>query len=166
MSDDDKTPLKYLKDLPGHETSVATLNYSDDGLWSGKLCEYHRLTAGSTDSSALLHGNQSIKLDHPAYVKSMLPNPHSLPYILTGSDDEHIRVWDGTAGSVPLSIVPGHCGEVTVLAPWTWDRNGDKVQAIVSASLDGTLRRWTIQGMLELFTFDMYRSVTAYEAGL
>lgn len=107
------------------------------------------LTTGSTDNSALLHGVRKVSLPHPNYVKSMLPNPHNLPYILTGSDDEHIRVWDGAVeegASAPLSVVPGHCGEVTALAPWIWERDGVNELAIVSASLDGTLRRWTMKG--------------------
>lgn len=129
---------------------MAALAVSDDGLWSGRCWSNSKLRAGSTDNTAALHAERKVRLQHPKFVKSVLPNPHSLPYILTGSDDEHIRVWDGNAGeetlSTPLSVVMGHCGEVTAMAPWIWERDGTKERAVVTASLDGTLRRWTITG--------------------
>jgi WD40 repeat protein len=93
----------------------------------------YALTSASMDKSAILHTTPPIILPHPTYVKSIL----SLDYTLTGSDDEDIRVWDGAKC---ISTVPGHCDEVTALRSW-----GAKV---VSASLDGTLRRWEMRELL------------------
>lgn len=126
---------------------------TDDGLWSGlsHFCDNAYSTA-STDNTATLHSPRQQVFVHPNFVKSILPHPHNLAYVVTGSDDENIRVWDGAATDgkhhTALSTVVGHCGEVTALAPWIWERDGKKAHAIVSASLDGTLRRWTIEGAL------------------
>lgn len=103
------------------------------------------------DNTARLHGPSPAVLTHPRFVKSILPSPNGLPYIITGSDDEDLRVWDIStitdAKAKPLSVVPGHCGDVSALATWVKEENGKKVVSVVSASLDGTLRRWTMSGM-------------------
>ncbi len=102
------------------------------------------------DNTARLQGTHDAVLQHPSYVKSILINPNGLPYILTGSEDEDIRVWDaaavGEAGVPPVAVVPGHCGEVSALATWIRETDGNKEVSVVSASLDGTLRRWTMTG--------------------
>lgn len=102
------------------------------------------------DNSARLHGPQPATLPHPSYVKSILAHPNGLPYIVTGSEDEDIRVYSSAAVGdpdvKPLSVVPGHCGEVSGLATWLKDSEGKKEVMVVSVSLDGTLRRWSING--------------------
>jgi WD40 repeat protein len=104
------------------------------------------------DNTARLNGPQPAVLKHPRFVKSILPSPNGLPYIVTGSDDEDLRVWDvstiGDAEAQPLSVVSGHCGDITALATWVKEENGKKTVSVVSASLDGTLRRWTMKGLL------------------
>lgn len=109
-----------------------------------------QLTPASMDNTAMFHGQPAATLVHPRYAKAVLPHPNSLPYILTGSEDEHIRVWDannlGATNKTPLSIVVAHCGEVTAFA--VWERLGAEVM-VVSASLDGTLRRWSVKGRFE-----------------
>jgi WD40 repeat protein len=100
------------------------------------------------DYSAMFHGTPSATLVHPRYVKAVLPHPNGMPYILTGSEDEHIRVWDASnlerTNKTPLSVVVAHCGEVTAFGLWM---SGSEVK-VVSASLDGTLRRWSMKGTL------------------
>lgn len=102
------------------------------------------------DNTARFTGLAPSVLHHPSYVKSILPNPSGLPYIITGSDDEDIRVWDSTtleeSNSTPLSLVPGHCGEVSSLATWIKEDGGKKEVIVVSAGLDATLRRWSLDG--------------------
>lgn len=102
------------------------------------------------DKTARFHGEHPVTLKHPSYVKSVLPQPFGLPYILTGAEDEEIRVWDSTdlhaTKSKPLSVVSGHCGEVTAMAPWSKCVNGRSVPHVVTAGLDGTVRAWTVQG--------------------
>ncbi|TXT16073.1 hypothetical protein VHUM_00576 [Vanrija humicola] len=137
---DSPAPLSFVRDMESHDTSVSQVVAVEDGLWSASM-----------DNTAKLQGLSSQKLVHPSYVKSILPNPQALPYIITGCEDENIRLWDANnldAKPKPLSIVEGHCGEVTALGVWIKDENGKKVVTIVSGSLDGTLRRWTIQELL------------------
>jgi WD40 repeat protein len=102
------------------------------------------------DNTARLNGPQNAVLKHPKYVRSILPNPSGLPYIITGSEDEDIRVWDGASigdkNVRPLSVVQGHCGVVSALATWLKEEDGKRQVSVVSASLDGTLRRWTMTG--------------------
>lgn len=87
----------------------------------------------------------------------MLPLPSSFhsssaPLVLTGSSDEEIRVWDVTnfedaSGDAKLvSVVEGHFGEVGSLATWIREEDGRKSGWVVSAGLDGFLRRWTMDG--------------------
>jgi len=116
------------------------------------------------DNTARLHGPTPAVLPHPRFVKSILPSPNGLPYIITGSDDEDMRVWDISTitdpKAKPLSVVPGHCGEVTALATWVKeDESGKRVVSVVSASLDGTLRRWTMSGELNVSAWAMSRLV-------
>ncbi|CAK9785580.1 putative cytoplasm protein [Cutaneotrichosporon oleaginosum] len=135
-------PLAFSRNLPGHETSVSQLAAVDDGLWSASM-----------DYSAMFHGSPSATLVHPRYVKSVLPFPDGMPYILTGSEDQHIRVWDASnlerTNKTPLSVVIGHCGEVTAFALWAFEQDGRHEVKVVSASLDGTLRRWSMKELLD-----------------
>lgn len=106
--------------------------------------------AVSMDKTARFHGEPSVVLKHPSYVKSILPQPFGLPYILTGAEDEEIRVWDAAnlhaTKNQPISVVSGHCGEVTAIAQWSRTENGKSVLYVVTAGLDGTVRSWTVQG--------------------
>jgi WD40 repeat protein len=99
----------------------------------------------SVDQSArcLPRDRPAIKLVHPSAVRSVLPIPSTITrraLVLTGADDEEIRVWDVEDPDMPVlvSTVPGHCGPVTGLAVWD--------ARVISSSLDGTLRYWTMQG--------------------
>lgn len=72
--------------------------------------------------------------------------------MLTGSSDEEIRVWDVTnfedaSGDAKLVVtVEGHFGEVGALRVWVRDQDGRKSGWVVSAGLDGFLRRWAMDG--------------------
>ena len=98
------------------------------------------------DKRAILHSlgtRRQTRLEHSSYVKSILSIPAELAgkaLLLTGSEDENIRVWDAEAAwegrAVLLSTVQGHCDQVSAIRTW---RKKDGV-IIVSAALDGTLR--------------------------
>lgn len=117
------------------------------------------------DKTARFHGDPSVVLKHPSYVKSLLPQPFGLPYILTGAEDEEVRIWDAAnlqaTKNQPISIVSGHCGEVTAIVPWLKAENGKSIPHVVTAGLDGTVRRWTIQGREELWAVDADRDRAA-----
>jgi hypothetical protein len=71
--------------------------------------------------------------------------------------DEDIRVYDvsevlenvtreGEASAKEIASVKGHFGEVSALKCWIKETESGKAPWVVSASLDGTLRRWSMKG--------------------
>ncbi|KIR43751.1 cytoplasmic protein [Cryptococcus deuterogattii 99/473] len=138
--------LVYQDDIPGHETSVAKLIVAEEGLWSVSM-----------DKTAILHpfaDASAFTIPHNSYVKSILPltsfalpNAHSL--VLTGSEDEDIRVWDIESQPPKLKgTIQGHCAEVSDIKPYLRERDGKPELVVVSAGLDATLRTWTVQDVL------------------
>jgi hypothetical protein len=74
--------------------------------------------------------------------------------------DEDIRVYDvseilenvtreGEAAAREIASVKGHFGEVSALKCWIKETESGKEPWVVSASLDGTLRRWSMKGSSE-----------------
>lgn len=81
---------------------------------------------------------------------SLLHLPH-LSLLLTGSSDEHLRVYDlapGEASARFVRLVEGHCADVISLRRWFRSDGNEKGEWVVSASLDGTLRRWRLADLL------------------
>ena len=70
--------------------------------------------------------------------------------VVTGGEDEDLIVWDVSTlpGDQPKTIatVEGHCGEISSIKSLEGVKG--KGWVAVSTSLDGTLRRWTLQGTL------------------
>lgn len=120
--------LDYQRDLDGHETSVAGLLCTEEGLWSGRLCS-DIANVVSMDKTAKLG---KLKLEHASYVRAITATNE---LIVTGCEDEDIYVWDGDK---LLGKVTGHCAGVTCLQVWKG--------LVISGSLDATLRFWTRQG--------------------
>jgi WD40 repeat protein len=73
-------------------------------------------------------------LEHPDFVKCVCV---AGSLVITGARDEQIRVWDSTNGKC-MHIFEGHFDEVSSL----------KVvgTTLYSASLDGTIRTWDLNG--------------------
>ena len=95
-------------------------------------------------------------ITHPTGFRAVLPLPihpqldaDAFPYLLGGSGDL-IRVYDISSLEEPEFIreVEGHWHDVTHLRVWLRDRKEGKGKEvwIVSASLDGTLRKWRLAG--------------------
>jgi WD40 repeat protein len=92
-------------------------------------------------------------LQHNKAIKCILPlcaTPLAEPYLITGSGDA-IRVYDISTLDEPELVAEfdAHSHDVTSLAYWM--RPGKSGRGpeiwIVSASLDGTLRKWKLVGM-------------------
>lgn len=95
-------------------------------------------------------------ITHPVAVRSILPlslTDLAEPYIVTGAGDV-IRIYDISNPDEPELIgeVDGHWHDVTALRLWvrrtTVGDNKTRVEPwIISASLDGTIRKWRLQGL-------------------
>jgi len=104
------------------------------------------------DKSAQFFDSRSGKtqnIAHESSVHSVLLLPEdctSRSILITGSDDEDLRLWeteDEWKTYRMISRVPGHCGPVTAIRCVA---DGQNKYTILTGSLDGTLRRWTIPG--------------------
>lgn len=101
-------------------------------------------------------------IQHPTAVKTILPLSLTAlgePYLLTGSGDV-IRVYDVSSLHEPelIAETDGHWHDVTALRLWIRESKIEgepgKVRRepwVVSASLDGTLRRWKLTGKLNFW---------------
>ena len=105
------------------------------------------------DKTAILHsygGGTRVVIPHITYVRSVLAIPPEMTprqLVVTGSDDEVLRVWEISDDNAPLlvSTVDGHCGTVNTIRLWKETAN-PAFWSIVSGDLDGTIRRWTLKG--------------------
>ena len=98
-------------------------------------------------------------ISHRTAVRSVLPlqiTPLAEPYLLTASGD-FIRAYDISSPNEPelLGELDGHWHDVTALRLWMRksqiEGEAGKIKVepwIVSASLDGTLRKWRLLGKL------------------
>lgn len=92
-------------------------------------------------------------IPHPTAVKTLLPlqlSPLEEPYLITGSGDI-IRTYEISSLDSPaelLSAIDAHWHDVTILKLWLRlfeEGNVKKIEPwIVSASLDGTIRKWRL----------------------
>lgn len=112
------------------------------------------ISLASMDNTAMFHkldGTQPLRIVETTYIRSILPMEHvegAEHLLLTGSDDENIRVYDieDSEKGAPrlLAVVPGHAYQVSDLSVWgsggAWE--------VLSASFDQTIRRWSLQGEL------------------
>ncbi len=94
-------------------------------------------------------------ITHPTTVRCILPlstTDLAEPYVLTGAGDM-IRVYDVSSPQEPelISEMDAHWHDVTALRLWVRKFAGDdgrqRVEPwIISASLDGTIRKWRLTG--------------------
>ena len=124
---------------------------------------YHLIRIGSTDETIILHyhpANATPKIrvspiTLPKPVKAILPlslTDLSEPYLLAAYGDV-IRVYDVSSPESPEVIqdIDAHWHDVTALRLWFRKSENEKGQMtiepfIISSSLDGTLRRWSLKG--------------------
>lgn len=101
-------------------------------------------------------------LAHPVAVRAILPlgtTDLAEPYVLTGAGDI-IRAYDVSAPAEPelLGEVDAHWHDVTALRLWVRRSAGADGQTrvepwVISASLDGTIRRWRLSGAWPALSF-------------
>jgi WD40 repeat protein len=129
---------RKLADLPGHERSILSCQFSPDG---------DRLLTISTDLTIRLwdgrDGSLIAKLDHPVlsrvgwrkFPQAMFDRPGST--ILTVNNDETARLWNAKTGA-QIVVLAGHRGLVTAA---TFSPDG---AFVFTASRDSTARLWKV----------------------
>lgn len=100
------------------------------------------------DRSAIFHANPRITFQHTTSLHSFVPIPSEMTsrnLVVTGGEDENLTVWEDSGdGFTPISRVEAHSHVVSTLRIWQPE---GQVGLVLSGSLDGTIRRWTLQGM-------------------
>ena len=161
-------------ELQHHRTKINEMIYGHGQLWSGNQKYYfnaHHLTKSmqqaSSDETARAQHDPPLDttdkvrpmppITHPTAVRAILPLSTTLlaePYLLTGAGDV-IRAYDISSPDEPelLGEMDAHWHDVTALRLWmrksTIEGEHGKFKLepwVVSASLDGTLRKWKLLG--------------------
>ncbi|KAI8998774.1 WD40 repeat-like protein [Trametes punicea] len=151
-----------LEELKHHRTRVNDMVYGNGQLWTASTDETvqvvpHPAPAPTSGATAT---KPPPPIQHPAAVRALLPlalTPLGEPYLLTGAGDV-IRAFDVSSLEEPelLSEMDAHWHDVTALRLWMrrsaveGTPGAVKVEPwIVSASLDGTIRRWRLSELLQ-----------------
>lgn len=117
--------------LTPHETSIYSLRFDMDGdLWTA--------SADKTCKKLVREGKApwtvGESFEHPDFVRDVAITDR---WVVTACRDEHVRVWDQSSGKL-WHVYEGHYDEVTVLLVLP------HANAVVSASIDATIRRWSL----------------------
>lgn len=113
-----------------HETGIWQIRFdSNADLWTASADN----TAKHLDRERNWQADTSLL--HPDFVKDIVVD-EQLGLVITACRDEEVRVWD-IASSKLVCTYTGHFEEVTALAMTSQ-------HTVVSASIDGTLRRWSL----------------------
>ncbi|TFK86376.1 WD40 repeat-like protein [Polyporus arcularius HHB13444] len=164
ISKDNGTPPRWRSTLVGelqhHRTKVDDMIYGNGLLWTASTDETVHIIPHVAPAPAPAPGTKPIPpIQHPTAVRTILPlsvTPLGEPYLLTGSGDV-IRVYDVSSPEEPelIAEIDAHWHDVTALRLWIRKSQVEgepgKVRVepwIVSASLDGTLRRWRLDDLL------------------
>lgn len=160
--------------VTGHRTGVNDICYAKGELWTGSYWQrYSRIArsradcnfaAASSDDTALLTllpapeapARAPPPIQHPTAVRALLPLAHTPigePLLVTAAGDV-LRLYDVSEPANPslLSTTDAHWHNIIALGLWYRRTGGSALSVclepwIVSASLDGTIRRWKLEGM-------------------
>ncbi|KAG9103127.1 hypothetical protein FRC06_000153 [Ceratobasidium sp. 370] len=166
-------PTTSRRLVPVGELKAHTMGVTD--MWVA----YGRVWSSSTDDTIRvqsLDNAATVSVLHPTHVRSLLPvhlTPAAAPVLLSGGSDGAIRIWDLQDGEDDIAAIDGrgvnkdgvvdvHSHDVSALGLWVRDPSVEKdktadgfaqvrqVEAwVVSASLDGTLRRWKLDDLVD-----------------
>ncbi|KAJ1979061.1 hypothetical protein H4R34_002974 [Dimargaris verticillata] len=132
--------IYLFSETPCYDNRVAYSHVADQGSGLAED-DYYELWSVSADKTALQWSMAKAQpvttLTHSDFVKAVLVTQ---AHVVTGSCDEQIRVWDKASGKCLKTLV-GHFDEVGCLG----HAGGD---TLVSASLDGTVRKWSLKQIL------------------
>jgi len=143
-------------ELKHHRTRINEVVYGDGHLWSASADETIQLHAYPPPTDPKL--KPSPPITHTTAFRAVLPvylhpklDSDAFPYLLGGTGD-CIRVYDVSSLDEAEFIreVEGHWHDVTHLRTWIRESvDGTKRDVwVISASLDGTLRKWKLSELV------------------
>ncbi|QHN94661.1 Coatomer subunit [Arachis hypogaea] len=86
--------------------------------------------------------------EHTDYIRSLAVHPF-LPYVVSASDDNVLKLWDWKKSWACLKTFQGHSHYVMSVA-----FNPKDPSTFASASLDGTLKIWSVDSSAPILTLD------------
>lgn len=120
------------KPILAHDTSVYRLRFDSEGdLWTASADKTAKHLVRIRDWEA------DTVLQHPDFVRDVVVAEQS-GLVATACRDEEVRVWDVSSGDL-VCTYSGHFEEVTGLALV------DGGKKVVSVSIDGTVRQWSLE---------------------
>ncbi|THX32732.1 WD40 repeat-like protein [Aureobasidium pullulans] len=130
-----------------HETSVNRLRFEDSLVVDAEDADADAdLWTASSDKTAqrLVRSRDwasDTTLSHPDFVRDIVIDQQA-GWVITACRDEEVRVWGSSSGKLAC-VFSGHFNEVTGLALMP-PAQGSRASRVVSVSIDGTLRVWTL----------------------
>ncbi|KAH7889920.1 WD40-repeat-containing domain protein [Phlebopus sp. FC_14] len=135
-----------------HRTGVTEMYYGGGKIWTASSDETVQVTIYPSDPSST---KPPPPLNHPKPVRAILPlslTPLAEPYVVTAFGDV-IRLYDVSTLREPeiLGEIDAHWHDVTAIKLWMRTSRDERGRMriepwIVSASLDGTIRKWRFSG--------------------
>ncbi|KAI4747992.1 WD40 repeat-like protein [Aureobasidium sp. EXF-12298] len=133
--------------LRPHETSVNRLRFEDSLVVDAEDADADAdlWTASSDKTAQRLVRSRNWQTDttlaHPDFVRDIVIDQQA-GWVITACRDEEVRVWNSASGELAC-VFSGHFNEVTGLALMP-PVQGSRASRVVSVSIDGTLRVWTL----------------------
>ncbi|GJE86949.1 WD40 repeat-like protein [Phanerochaete sordida] len=162
LEKEEGTPTRWRAvqkdELTYHRTKIYEAVYGAGQLWTASADETAQ-AKHDPEPDATPAPRPMPPLTHPTGVRAILPllaTPLAEPYVLTGAGDV-IRAYDVSSPDAPelLGERDAHWHDVTALRLWmrrsAVEGAPGKVRVepwVVSASLDGTLRKWKLMDLL------------------
>jgi len=137
------------EDLTHHRTRINQLVLHNGYIWTASADETVKIHPDSSKEQSNKDNRPIKPIQHPVGVKALLPlYVPSLDetYLFTASGDI-IRSWDTSDLNDKIeqrNEMDGHWHDVTLLKAWFTSPD----LYIMSASLDGTIRRWKVKDLL------------------
>ena len=137
------------KPIQAHETSIFKLLFDADGdLWTASadgdvVCLGLGLNQQQHQQLKKENGwtaEEMMRIKTGSWTRGVAIDEIG-GWVLSGGRDEDVKVWDRASGEL-YHVFRGHFDEITGLVVL----QGGPRQVLVSTSLDGTVRRWSLKG--------------------
>eukprot|EP01041_Mallomonas_annulata_P007553 gene7553-15484_t len=125
--------------------AISSLRYSPNGKYvlCSTLDSTHRILDIDSDSSNAINAQPSVLCEYSSHknenfsINSLFFQYESKQYVMSGSEDNHIYIWD-LKNSETVQKIAAHSDVVTAVA---WNKTNGQ---IASASLDNDVKSWNI----------------------